>query len=175
MTTKEQERKALAQIKKIVDDLGENSYVGTALDGALSLAEENIDCDAAFSARYYQETLFETEKKLKATDEKVAELEKELAERKVAYEQAYESVCQRLLNDYDIKVLKEVVTEKTSTLQQEVDNAAARIVEAANDPESAAFKNAVSDHRIAQQELNRLTEVLKRVCEISNAGKETAV
>lgn len=66
MTTKEQERKALAQIKKIVDGLGENSYVGTALDGALDLAEENIDCDAAFSARYYRYTLNETEEKLKA-------------------------------------------------------------------------------------------------------------
>jgi hypothetical protein len=32
MTTKQQEREALAKIRKIVESLGENSYVGTALD-----------------------------------------------------------------------------------------------------------------------------------------------
>lgn len=31
MTTKEQERKALAQIKKIVESLGEDSYIGNSL------------------------------------------------------------------------------------------------------------------------------------------------
>ena len=64
MATKEEERKALAKIQKIVSDLGENSYVGTALDGALDLANQNIDDDAAYSARYYREALYETEEKL---------------------------------------------------------------------------------------------------------------
>lgn len=35
MTTKEQERKALAQIKKIVESLGEGSYIATAFEGVL--------------------------------------------------------------------------------------------------------------------------------------------
>ena len=33
MVTKEQERKALEQIKKIVDSLGADSYIATAFDG----------------------------------------------------------------------------------------------------------------------------------------------
>ena len=49
MTTKEQERKALAKIREIVSGLGENSYVGTALTGCLEDAEENIECDFALS------------------------------------------------------------------------------------------------------------------------------
>ena len=36
MTTKDQERKALAQIRKIVESLGENSYVATAFEGSRS-------------------------------------------------------------------------------------------------------------------------------------------
>ena len=39
--SKEQERKALKQIKAIVESLGENSYVGTALEGCLDDAEKD--------------------------------------------------------------------------------------------------------------------------------------
>lgn len=49
MTTKEQERKALEQIRKIVDDLGEDSYIKTAVAGCFEKAEQNIEYDAAFS------------------------------------------------------------------------------------------------------------------------------
>lgn len=51
MTTKEQERKAIEQIRKIVEGLGENSYVGTAMEGVMEVAEQNIECDAAFSLK----------------------------------------------------------------------------------------------------------------------------
>lgn len=53
MTTKDQERAALAKIRKIVADLGENSYLGSAFDGAFELAEQNIEDDAAYTTRYY--------------------------------------------------------------------------------------------------------------------------
>ena len=49
MTTKEQERKALEQIRKIVAGLGEGSYIATALDGMFEDAEENIENDFALS------------------------------------------------------------------------------------------------------------------------------
>lgn len=50
MTTKQQERDALANIQQIIAALGSNSYVGTALNGVLRYAEENIEDDAAFTA-----------------------------------------------------------------------------------------------------------------------------
>lgn len=49
MTTKEQERKALEQIKKIIAGLGKNSYIATAMDGMIEDAEENIENDSAMS------------------------------------------------------------------------------------------------------------------------------
>lgn len=51
MTTKEQERKALEKIRKIVEELGENSYVGTAFEGCFRDAEDNIEDDAAYSMK----------------------------------------------------------------------------------------------------------------------------
>jgi hypothetical protein len=49
MTTKQQERDALETIRKIVAELGECSYIGTALKGTFDIAEQNIEWDAAFS------------------------------------------------------------------------------------------------------------------------------
>lgn len=40
--TKEQERKALARIKKIVEELGEDSYIGMAFEGCFEAAEATI-------------------------------------------------------------------------------------------------------------------------------------
>lgn len=75
MTTKEQERKALEKIKKIVEELGENSYVGTAFEGCFRDAEDNIEDDAAYSMK----TRFEySEKKLAAALEENKTLKNEL-------------------------------------------------------------------------------------------------
>lgn len=49
MTTKEQEKKALEQIKKIIAGLGEGSYIAMAMDGMIEDAEENIENDFALS------------------------------------------------------------------------------------------------------------------------------
>lgn len=56
MTTKEQERKAHAQIKKIVEGLGENSYIGTAFEGCFEIAEMNIENDWACSMKQRTES-----------------------------------------------------------------------------------------------------------------------
>lgn len=45
MTTKAQERKALEQIREIVEGLGEDSYIGKAFEGCFDDAESNIDND----------------------------------------------------------------------------------------------------------------------------------
>jgi len=51
MTTKEQERKALEKIRKIVAEPGENSYIATAFEGCFKIAEENIENDFACSMK----------------------------------------------------------------------------------------------------------------------------
>lgn len=51
MTTKEQELKALAQIRKIMDGLGEGSYIEAAFEGCFEVAEDNIRNDFACSVK----------------------------------------------------------------------------------------------------------------------------
>lgn len=43
--TKAEERKVLAQIRKLVESTGENSYIAMAFEGVLEDAEENIEND----------------------------------------------------------------------------------------------------------------------------------
>lgn len=59
MTTKEQERQAIEKIRKIVEGLGENSYVGFAMEGVLELAEDNIREDTAYSMKKNAEIAWE--------------------------------------------------------------------------------------------------------------------
>lgn len=50
--TKEQERKALEKIRKIVEELGgSDSYIGMAFEGCFEIAEENIENDFACSMK----------------------------------------------------------------------------------------------------------------------------
>lgn len=64
MTIKEQERKALEQIKKIIESLGEDSYIGTAFEGCFEIAEENIENDWACSMKQRVEEAEKREQKL---------------------------------------------------------------------------------------------------------------
>lgn len=89
MTTKDQERQAIEKIRKIVEGLGENSYVGFAMEGVLELAEDNIREDTAYSMKENAEIAWERadkaekeNKDLKKTVEKrgttISELNTEL-------------------------------------------------------------------------------------------------
>lgn len=51
MVTKNEERKALEQIKKIIEKLGDDSYIAVAFEGCFEIAEENIDNDMACSMK----------------------------------------------------------------------------------------------------------------------------
>lgn len=62
MTTKEQERQAIEKIRKIVEGLGENSYVGFAMEGVLELAEDNIREDTAYSMKKWDGCVYLCEK-----------------------------------------------------------------------------------------------------------------
>lgn len=70
IATKDQERKAIEEIRKIVDNLGENSYVGAAMEGVLELAEDNIENDFVQSMKENVET----------AEKRAHELEEELEE-----------------------------------------------------------------------------------------------
>lgn len=80
MPTKAEERKALAQIRTIVDALGEDSYIGIALAGCLDDAETNIENDFALSMKDRYESALEKAH----TWRKCAKEWKELADKRAA-------------------------------------------------------------------------------------------
>lgn len=49
ITSKQEEREVLFRIKEIIEALGEESYVATAMSGVLELAAQNIDDDAGYN------------------------------------------------------------------------------------------------------------------------------
>lgn len=84
MTTKEQELKALARIQKIVAELGEDSYVGTAFAGCFEIAESNIENDFACSmqdrAASAQRRASEAEERAERAEAHAKDLQKALDE-----------------------------------------------------------------------------------------------
>lgn len=114
MATKEQELKALAKIKKIVDDLGEDSYIGTAFEGCFEIAEENIENDFACSMKQRAES---AEKTMLKSYGKVNELKEQLkaAEAKVKAAEAKAEELQAALD----KELEWHDCEGGTNLQQE--------------------------------------------------------
>lgn len=85
-STKDQEREALEKIKAIVESLGPDSYIGTALEGCFEIAEENIENDFACSMKQRVEAVVVENTRLK---EKIKRLEDELAECEKDYEAAH--------------------------------------------------------------------------------------
>ena len=77
IATKEQEREALKKIRKIVEGLGEESYLRFAFEGCFEKAEENIENDMACSYKQVADSL----------EYKVEELEKDLKETKMFKQQ----------------------------------------------------------------------------------------
>lgn len=66
MTCKQDERKALEEIRKIIDGLGKDSYIGIAFEGCLEIAEQNIDNDFACSMRQRAESAERINERLSA-------------------------------------------------------------------------------------------------------------
>ena len=92
MASKDDERKALRQIRNIVDKLGEDSYIKTAFNGAFGLAEINIEDDAAFSTSWYIDKVNWYIDKVHLLQKDVPCYEKRIAEEKRINEQLAEEI-----------------------------------------------------------------------------------
>lgn len=91
MTTKDQERKALEEIRKIVESLGEDSYIETAFEGCFEIAQENIDNDWACSMKDRAET---AEHEVECLNKKIVELQEELDEDQKNFD-GWRALCQK--------------------------------------------------------------------------------
>ena len=75
--TKRQERAALEKIRKIVDELGPDSYIATAFDGCFKDAEANIENDWALSMK---DRWLTSDRELNDANGTIEELRDKLAE-----------------------------------------------------------------------------------------------
>lgn len=122
MTTKEQERKALEQIKKIVAGLGAGSYVATALDGMFEDAEENIENDFALSWKDRAQT---AEKRLAELTETYNRQISEMSARRVEAENKLADVEKMLIDARATRDEKaNLVNEWRVTWEKEVETRA---------------------------------------------------
>lgn len=166
MVTKEQERKALNQIKKIVDSLGEDSYIAMAFEGCFEDAETNIENDWACSwkqraeqndkyATQWEKECSERAKEKEDLLKKVEELQEEVKKlnKKIFFEDE--------LNDFYI-----LAEEELFDTESHIDKDAQDIVKFAEDPNSDEFIFAVNSHRQYMRRAKHLTQLLERISSV---------
>lgn len=102
--TKQQEREALDKIRKIVEQLGPDSYLATTFEGCFDLAAENIDNDWACSMA----------DRARRAEKRAAELEDKLTESVKDYEAAHAAAHEvAAQKDREIAQLKDRLSEKS--------------------------------------------------------------
>lgn len=159
MSTKDEERKALEKIRKIVADLGEDSYIGMAFAGCFEDAERNIDEDAAYSNAERAER-YEIE--MANAKRENAELKKKLSKA----EDKIKEMDDKALLPADLMILSEVVGSEIRQKKQAERAAAERIVMWASDTDDEHFKEAVAQHRGAQAAIEKYEKVEARLFEV---------
>lgn len=149
MTTKQQERDALAKIEKILSSIDADGYVNTAFAGCVEDARRNIDEDAAYSERDRANHFNNLVGKL--TEEKTA-LEKEL-----------ESLRRRALDKNDLTRAGSLTASRLEALQNHLKQYEQTILATCATPECNDFRAAVERRRIAEKEIADLTEYRNRI------------
>lgn len=174
IATKQQERDTLAAIRKMVEELGPQSYLATAFDGCFEDAENNIENDFADSmkARWLH-----ADAQLNAAKGTIEELKEQLEESKKDWEAAHAAahaiaeekdaeiaaLRERVISQDDLADAIQLVAEKQFDLETQVKEAAEKIVAWAAEPETEIFKQAVTDHRAAKSNLDYYTALLERL------------
>ena len=161
--TKQQEREALEKIKAIVATLGPRSYVGTALDGCLVDAEVNIENDFGDSMRA---RWMEAENRVAQAAREAAAAKEELEAVRKHLQTAEDDANfyrDKVLDSDDLTDIAQLVDGKMDALRADIETAAARIIEGAEEPESDAFKSAVKYHRASKENLEYYQALAQRV------------
>lgn len=184
--TKDQEREALEKIKAIVEALGPDSYIGTALDGCFEIAEENIENDFACSMKQRVEAVVVENTRLK---EKVKKLEKEVStmaldnrDLRLAIKKEKEedsatetALRERAVSDDDLTDCIQMARDSAYGYREKMEEAAASVVELADDPSSPEFTKAVKDHRNAKtayEYAEALASRLEKIRDNTPAGEQ---
>ncbi|MCQ2113310.1 MAG: hypothetical protein MJY95_08235 [Bacteroidaceae bacterium] len=163
MVTKEEERKALAKIKKIVESLGEDSYVATAFEGCFEYAEQNIEWDACFNwkerALSAEKTVDELRGKIKAIE---AESENQIAQLKIVSNKLSNITISRS----DIEDCMQILKRDKMNAEIKAQETASEIVKYADDPNNQNFKKAVRENRIYAKYVQSADALISKMTEL---------
>ncbi len=112
--SKDDERKALAKIQKIVEGLGGlDSYVGMAFEGVWELAERNIRDDAGYSCKEYIDYCDKKDDEISDNNKIISRLEHEITETNDRLYSAYEEIKESKKTIADLRnELADVMNEK---------------------------------------------------------------
>ena len=174
MTTKEQERKALAQIRRIVEGLGENSYVATAFEGCFEIAEQNIENNFACSMKQRAEGAEKRAEKLEldCRDLRYAikKAKEEASKTQTELEEKIRDLNSRALTADDLTDCRQLAENEAYEAEKEMKAAAFQIVTFAEEPASSNFQEAVRINRAAANRWNYLLGLKGRIDKALGAG-----
>ena len=165
MPTKEQERKALEKIQKILAELGgdpETSYVVRAFEGCAADAESNIENDFGDSWKQRAESRQKDAEEFKRAAEYYA------AEAEKAQKEA-ETLREKVLTTAEAGEIKAMLNSVRMNAAATADEAAERIVKNADDPCSNEFKEAVRDNRAGKKRAEDCERLIQRLLETMSA------
>lgn len=171
MVTKDQERIALMKIKGIIEELGEDSYIGTAFKGCFEDAQENIEYD--FSCSVYDRWQI-SEHNLAESQAKIAELEAKDAEKDVAIATLGDKVAELVKNtisENDLKMVISLAKNELWNTLSEIKKEAEAIVEYADDPTSLDFQDSVKRHRSKLKTAKETDELIDRIESLRTVGE----
>lgn len=154
--TKEQELKALEKIKKIVADLGEDSYIGMAFEGCFEIAEDNIENDFGCSMKQRAESSAAEAAKYKEMYESaVTDYEAE--------KRTVEELEQKVLTLEEAGAIKAILYHDKTEAVRLADESAQRIVELADSPDTPEFRQAVQDNRNSKKRMEDSEALIQRI------------
>lgn len=155
MTSKAEERKALEQIKAIVDKLGNDSYVAMAFEGAFEIAEDNIGNDFARSVKWYIDKAAECEAKAKAYDECMTKLKGTGLDLQTA--------CDSILSLEQLTDIRNELLLRNCDLRGKKDEQAKLILKYAKEPTSGEFVSATGKYYKAIESIEKCDILIKEI------------
>ncbi len=171
--TKQQERETLEAIKKMVEELGPQSYLATAFQGCFEDAESNIENDFGDSMKGRVES---AEKKVSDLKAKVKELEEklrqEIAEKQQARDEAQEVIKKlekKTLGVEDLERVIVILEDRAGEAEAKAEKYAAEIVRLAEAPTSGEFCKAVAMHRNHSTYAKSCRKLMDRVATVQAA------
>ena len=163
IATKDQERKALEQIRKIVADLGEDSYIGTAFEGCFEIAEQNIENDSAISFKDIVEDEKERARRLGLDNRDLRNVVSNLKQQIADMEEKVRETERKTIPEKDKELIMSVMYARKKVVEDAVCENANSIVELAEDPDTPEFREAVETHRSNKRLLDRFNETIAKL------------